>query len=125
MELDEMLFFDGRPRALELYGQLAHWVRQTWPGVGVKVQKTQITFANRYGFAFVSLPRRKREGCGMDYLVVSFGVGRRIDSSRIMAAVEPYPNRWTHHVAVADGDELDDELLGWLRQAYEFSAIKR
>ena len=38
--------------------------------------------------------------------------------------MEPYPNRWTHHVLVTREEELDGELLGWLEEAYEFARNK-
>ena len=39
-------------------------------------------------------------------------------------AVEPYPNRWTHHVVVSRLEELDEELMDWLREAYDFAQNK-
>ena len=44
---------------------------------------------------------------------------------RIDAAVEPYPNRWTHHVLVASEEEIDGELMGWVKAASEFSKGKK
>ena len=61
----------------------------------IRVLKSQITLENRHGFAFVSLPRRK---VGEPSVVVSIGLPDRISSPRIWMAVEPYPNRWTHHL---------------------------
>lgn len=114
---DVLFFFDGRPDGLALYEALFGALGAAFPGARVKVQKTQISFYGRGLFAMVSLPRRKREAG----IVVSFGLGRREASPRIAAAVEPYPNRWTHHVAVTRGEELDQELMGWLREAWDFS----
>lgn len=42
----------------------------------------------------------------------------------IDAASEPYPNRWTHHVLVSDRNEIDDELMGWIKEAAAFSDKK-
>lgn len=67
----------------------------------------------------VSLPRRKRD----PGLVVSFGLGHRVNSPRV-AAVQPYPNRWTHHISVTDRELLDGELLGWLEEAWVFGEAK-
>ena len=39
-------------------------------------------------------------------------------------AVEPYPNRWTHHTIVSEPDQLDGELMGWLREAHAFALVK-
>lgn len=114
------LFFDGAPEGFALYAALepAHPGRH--PQVTVKVQKTQITFSARFGFAWFWLPDRRVKGCPEAKLMVSFGLDHRVESPRIFAAVEPYPNRWTHHVPVATPAELDGELLDWLEQAYAF-----
>ena len=56
--------------------------------------------------------------------MVSFGLADRLESPRIAVAVEPYPRRWTHHVLVERPDQLDEELLGWLEQAWRFSLEK-
>lgn len=120
-ESDLLVFFDGRPEALALYRALAERVEAAFPGAAVKVQKSQISFYGEGLFAMASLPRRKRD----PGLVVSFGLGRREPSPRVGVAVEPYPGRWTHHVTVTRADELDGQLLGWLREAWDFCAAKR
>lgn len=58
-------------------------------------------------------------------IIVSFGLFYRLESPRIAVAVEPYPNRWTHHVVVSDEHELDAELMSWISDAYAFSESKR
>ncbi len=118
----ELLFFSGRPGALPLYAALAERVLAAFPNVAVEVKKTQITFRERYGFAFVSL--RKMKGCPEVFIIVSFGLSHRLDTPRIRIAVEPYPNRWTHHVIVADVSEIDDELINWLTEAHDFALTK-
>lgn len=57
--IDAMQFFDRRPRELALYQDFERRVLAACPDTHIRVQKTQITFENRHGFAFVSLPRRK------------------------------------------------------------------
>lgn len=119
--IDAMQFFDRRPRELALYQDFERKVLAACPDTHIRVQKTQITFENRHGFAFVSLPRRKVKE---PTIVVSFGLSHRVDSPRIWVAAEPYPNRWTHHVLVSDEMQLDDELLGWVKEAAAFAAAK-
>ena len=118
----ELLFFKDRPEALPLYVALAERMLTAFPNVTVEVKKTQITFRKRYGFAFVSL--RKMKGCPEVFIIVSFGLSYRLDSPRIHIAVEPYPNRWTHPVIVADVNEIDDELMDWLTKAHDFALVK-
>lgn len=122
MTIDELLFFDRMPQSLPLYEVLSRQITAAFPNVTVTVHKTQITFAEKYGFAFVSL--RKMKGCPATFLIVSFGLAHRLDHPRILMAVEPYPNRWTHHVMVRRVEELDDELMGWLAEARTFALAK-
>ena len=55
---------------------------------------------------------------------MTFGLDHRLASPRIALAVEPYPNRWTHHLIVTDEAQIDAELMGWLRAAYAFAQSK-
>lgn len=118
---DILFFFGGRPSALPVYQELFHHLENLFPNASVKVQKSQISFYGSHLFAMASLPRRKREE---GIVVVSFGLGRRVNSPRVAAATEPYPNRWTHHVPLSGQQEVDEELLRWLREAWEFSERK-
>jgi hypothetical protein len=47
-----------------------------------------------------------------------------MESARIDAAAEPYPNRWTHHVMIGTSEEIDDELLAWIGEAAAFAGGK-
>ena len=119
-ETDILFFFDGKPDRLAIYQALFQRLSAAFPEASVKVQKSQISFYGRGLFAMASLPRRKKD----PGIVVSFGLGRRASSPRITAAVEPYPGRWTHHIAVMEETEVDDELLSWLKEAWEFCQTK-
>lgn len=119
--IDAMQFFGRRPRELMLYQDFERKVLATCPDTHIRVQKTQITFENRHGFAFVSLPRRKVK---QPTIVVSFGLSYRVDSPRIWVATEPYPNRWTHHMLISDEAQFDAEVLGWIKGAAVFAAAK-
>ena len=57
-------------------------------------------------------------------LVVSILGGAVLDSRRIDAVSEPYPERWTHHVLVASAEEIDDELMAWVRETALFADMK-
>ena len=123
---DELFFFDEKPAALPLYETFAKRLLAEIDNVTVKVQKTQISFSNKYNFAFVSLlPVRKAKERSETWITVTFGLQYKKESPRIDVASEPYPNRWTHHMLVASAEEIDDELMGWIKEAAEFSASKR
>ena len=123
MTEDELLFFSPMPGALPLYEALSGKLLGQFPDLAVKFQKSQITFQARYGFAFVSLRRMK--GCPAVFLILSFGLSHRLDSPRIAVAVQPYPNRWTHHLLLTDPAEIDRQMLDWLQEAYWFAENKR
>lgn len=126
MNQDILFFFDGRPIAQALYERLEAAVLSIESNARIKVGKTQISFANNAIFATVSfLPVRKAKDRPKDFLTVSFGLPALLDSPRIDAAVEPYPNRWTHHILISYPDEIDEELLAWIAEAAAFSASKR
>lgn len=123
MTTDELFFFEKAEKQQVLYEALLPKLTARCGNFDVRVSKTQISFRSRHIFAMVSLPRRKVNGRG-DYLLVSFGLAYQKVSPRIWQAVEAYPNRWTHHVPIFSETELDDELLGWLHEAYQFARTK-
>lgn len=126
MDQNSLFFFHEHVNALSLYVKLETQILTQIPNVKIKVSKTQISFSNKRGFAFVSFaPVRKAKDRPKTYITVTFGLSHQKFSPRIAVAAEPYPNRWTHHVMVSSPDEIDDELMSWIRQAAEFSATKR
>lgn len=126
MSDDILLFFSQRMEALPLYEKLEEQVLTEIPDVEVKVAKTQISFSNKRGFAYVSFnPCRRAKERPAAWITVSFGLGYRKEAERIDVATAPYPGRWTHHVMVGSTAEIDDELMGWIKEAAEFSASKR
>lgn len=125
MNSDILLFFDRHMDALPLYEALERAILREIGDVRIKVQKSQISFYTKHLFACASFARiRKKIDCPSPYLVVTFGLDRKLDSPRIEIATEPYPNRWTHHLLVSDAQEIDGELLAWIKEAAFFADIK-
>ena len=126
MDSDILFFFAEHMEALPIYERLESAILTRIPDVNIKVAKTQITFAGRRGFAFASFnPCRKAKERPAVWMTVSFGLGYRKESPRIDVATQAYPGRWTHHVMVGTPGEIDEELLGWIQEAAEFSAATR
>lgn len=126
MDLETLCFFDEHRNALPLYEAFLRRVLEAVPGATVRVQKTQISFGNRHMFACISFARvRRRAELPDPYIVVTFGLARRLDASRVAVAVEPYPGRWTHHILIGNVGQIDDELMEWIREAAAFAASKR
>ena len=123
---DELFFFNEKPAALPLYEAFATRLLAEIDNVTVKVRKTQISFSNKYNFAFVSLlPIRRVKARPETWITVTFGLRYKKESPRIDVASEPYPNRWTHHMLISSEEEIDGELMDWIKEAAEFSASKR
>ena len=126
MNADILFFFNDHMDALPLYERLEGLILEQIPDVKIKVSKIQISFSNKRSFTFVSFnPCRRAKERPNVWMTVTFGLSYQKDSPRIDAATEPYPNRWTHHVMVGNVAEIDGELMGWIREAAEFSASKR
>ena len=125
LDADALMFFDQHMDILPLYQAFEELLSDSFPVVNKRVQKTQITFSNRHVFACVSFARVKRKAeLPMRFIVITLGLPAPLDSERVAVKTEPYPGRWTHHIVVNKPEELDEELLSWVREAYDFAAVK-
>lgn len=124
MHPDILMLFNKTPDALPLYAAAEAAILNAFPQAHSKVGKTQVSFYNRHLFAALWPPVRKRKDWPTVFVGVTFGLGYRLEHPRIVQAVEPYPNRWTHHVLLTQPGELDEQLLGWLREAHDFALLK-
>ena len=125
LDADALMFFDQHMDVLPLYQAFEELLFDSFPVVNKRVQKTQITFSNRHVFACVSFARVKRKAeLPAGYMVLTLGLPAPLDSERVAVKTEPYPGRWTHHIVVSKPEELDEELLSWVREAYDFAAAK-
>ncbi len=125
MSSDTIFFFENHMDALPLYEALEQRILNEIDHVWIKARKSQISFYKKHLFACVSFSRiRKKADCPSSYIVVTFGLNHKVDSPRIEIATEPYPNRWTHHLLVAERAEIDEELMLWIKEAADFAAVK-
>ena len=125
LDMDTLMFFDQHMDILPLYQAFEELLSDSFSVVNKRVQKTQITFSNRHVFACVSFARVKRKAeLPMRYMVITLGLPATLDSKRVALKTEPYPGRWTHHFVVSTPEELDEELLSWIKTAYTFADAK-
>ena len=126
MDQNTLFFFNEHPQAIPLYEAFEARLLSELEGVIIQPQKSQITLKNRRVFGAVSfLPARKAKDRPDPYITITLGLNRREPSPRIDQASEPYPGRWTHHLVIGSRSEIDDELMAWVREAYDFAAAKR
>lgn len=125
VSVDELIFFDSKQDALPLYETFREAVLEIVPDTRIEVRKAQISFFSRHMYAAVSFTSVRRAKNRPDpFLTITFGMPYRKESARIDVAVEPYPNRWTHHVMIGSVEEIDQELLSWIEEAAAFAANK-
>ena len=123
--MDTLLFFEGHQDALDLFETFEEYLYNTFPVIRKRVQKTQISYSNRYIFACISFARVKRKAeLPKGFLVLTIGLSAPLNSDRIAQKSEPYPGRWTHHIVISKPEELDEELISWIREAYDFADKK-
>jgi len=86
--------------------------------VEVRVSRSQVAFRRDRGFAYLWLPGQHLTNPGAA-VVLSIALGREDRSSRWKETVHPATRHWIHHLEVNDPDEIDDEVIAWLREGAE------
>jgi hypothetical protein len=97
------------PEVAELFGRFVELVERCGH-VTLAPTTTRIGFKVRMTFAAVSL-RRDR----LDAHVI---LARRLEDPRFVEVVSLGPRSHQHRFRIASPDELDDQVLGWLSEAY-------
>ncbi len=113
-----LAFLGGDPGRIALFEAFEEAVLACGEST-MTVSKSQISWGNPKKFAFFSLHH-----CPTDCATATFGLGRRADGPQIRQAVEPYPGRWTHHVLLANPEDVTADLRAWLEEAYRFARSK-
>ena len=113
-------FFEGRDESRRLFDALQAAVGAIGPAE-VRVTKSQIAFRRRKAFAWAWTPGRYL--CrNVAPLVLTLSFPERQRSPRWKEIVEPAPGRFTHHLELHSVDDIDAEVAGWLRQAWQAAA---
>ena len=79
--------------------------------------RSQIAFRRRTGFAFVWRPGQ--------YVtsdvpaVLSIALPHEVASDRFKSVVHPSTGVWMHHLELREVGQVDDEVRGWLVEAYD------
>jgi hypothetical protein len=105
--------FAGKGSAHELFDAYLGRAREIGP-VDVDISQTGLAFMTRVRFAGAKVRRNR--------LRVGFWLRRRVESPRIVRTEFIPPDNWIHELDVTDVAQLDDELQGWLREAYVIGA---
>lgn len=114
--LDE--YFAGWEEAQALFDALQDAVAALG-AIDLRVTKSQVAFRTSQGkaFAWAWIPGRTLRGRTAP-LVLTLALRRRDPSPRWKEIVEPAPGRFTHHLELYAVGDIDEEVQGWLRDAW-------
>ena len=105
--------FSGKaPNVRAVYERLVERLR-AFGDVREEPKKTSIHLANTSGFAGVHT--RKND------LILTIRSAHPIDSPRIFKSEQVSKNRYHEEIKLRDPEEVDAEVLAWLKAAYELS----
>ncbi len=113
-------FFAGNALPARLF-QAVRAALETIGDTTIRITKSQIAFRRRRNFAWVWMPGQylKRPAAP---LVLTLALPWRDGSPRWKEIVEPVPGRFTHHLELHAVADIDDEVIEWLRKAWEAAA---
>lgn len=106
--------FEGRAPVVEaIYAKLLAAARKLGP-VAEDPKKTSIHLVRATAFAGVATRK--------DALVLTLKSATDVDSPRVVKREQTSKSRWHVEVRLEAPSDVDRELVGWLKKAYELSA---
>jgi hypothetical protein len=105
--------FTGKDELRTLYDRLVA-LTEKFGSVEQDPKKTSIHLNRRTAFAGVAVRK--------EHLVLTIKSDRPIDSPRIARSDQTSAKRFHHEIKLAKVKDLDTELRGWLKAAYDLSA---
>ncbi len=84
--------------------------------VSVSVTKSQVAFRRRKGFAYVWRPGQYVHS--EVPAVLSVALPHEVRCHRFKEVVHPSANVWMHHIELHAASQIDDQVRGWLEEAY-------
>jgi hypothetical protein len=109
-------FFAGHRLAWQVFVRVRDLVAELGPAE-VRTTRSQVAFRRRRGFAYLWLPGRWLRTPSAE-VVLSLALDHRLPSTRFKEVVHPGPHTWMHHLEVRDLSDIDDEVAGWVSDAY-------
>jgi hypothetical protein len=105
--------FDGKPHVVrDIYDTLLA-VSREWGPVEEDPKKTSIHLNRKSAFAGVAT--------GKSHLTLTVKSTADIPSPRIGKREQASANRWYFCIKLTSPDEIDSEIISWLRRSYELS----
>jgi hypothetical protein len=115
--MDPLDLLEGHPTGVAVYERVRTRLADLGP-FEVRTSKSQIAFRRTRGFAYLWLPGRYLTNPDAE-IVLSIALGRHDHSERFKEVVHPAAHHWMHHLELSGPEEVDDEVVEWLREAAE------
>jgi hypothetical protein len=112
-------FFKGYEDSRHIFESLRSAIDKFGP-VKLRVTKSQIAFCREKAFAWAWIPGKYLRG-DIAPLVLTFVFRSRNASPRWKKIVEPRAGWFTHHLELYRLEDIDGEVIGWLREAWEIT----
>lgn len=106
-----LAFFAGHDAAHALFHRVIAAVAPAGP-FELTATKSRVSLTARTRFVWC------HEANDDGSIWLGFLLPRRVESPRLRSGAAG--GRWSHHVKVSSPADLDGELVGWLREAYEW-----
>lgn len=107
--------FDGFPEGLAICRAVQRAI-STIGEATTTATKSQVAFRRRRTFAYVWRPGQYVNSAVPAVLTIA--LPREVRSDRFKEVVHPSAGVWMHHIELHDASELDDQVLGWLAEAF-------
>ncbi|MES1219013.1 MAG: DUF5655 domain-containing protein [Bacteroidota bacterium] len=107
-ELDHLK--DSQPVVTSIYEKLIKELHKFGP-LKIEPKKTSIHLGNRFGFAGVYTRK--------DYINLEVHLDYKLTGKRIAKVEQASANRFHHTIRLNSVKDIDKELLGWLKEAYD------
>ncbi|NCP64383.1 MAG: DUF4287 domain-containing protein [Paraglaciecola sp.] len=102
--------YQGKDNLKAIYHILHQWMLELGSDVGVAPKKSAVSFRRKRQFALVQPSTKTRIDLGLKF-------NDRAHSSRLDTS-GPFGTMCTHRVQLTDVQQLDEELRGFIRDAY-------
>jgi len=103
--------YAGKENLLPVYESVKKVVKSLGPDVLVTPKKTSVSFIRKKQFALITPATKSR-----------LDLGLKLAGKELTARLEnsgPFGTMCTHRVRLESADQVDDELISWLREAYD------
>lgn len=108
--------FEGRSDEKKLYDHLKRAIKKHVGAFKVESLECCIHLVSTFTFAAVKIMKGR--------IRVDFALSRKIRDKRIVQEVKMSANRWLYLIDINKEDEIDEELLEWIKEAYDKKSEK-